>query len=360
MLASIWKKVCVVASLALASTGAFAADPTSISPTGTVGLGTWSTQAEYKEIKVAGADGKVIYEAAAPKDMKDWATENGKWAVKDGAITQTGEENPALVLLDKEIPAEYVLTLKARKTGGSEGFLILFKAKSFGDRAWWNIGGWGNTQHALEGAGFTPDATKQEGTVDDNKWYDLKLEVKADVTRCSIDGKVIHEIKAMKNTVGVGSWNTQVEYKDIEVVGADGKSVFKSGEIKDMTGWKTFGGDWAAQGGVLAQTGGASPAALLLDKEIPADCTMTLKARKTGGEEGFLILFKAKGIAERIWWNVAGWGNTKSALEGQGVPGDDQEIKVENNKWYDLKVELKGKQIRCSMDGKVIHDVTQE
>ncbi|HBF32975.1 TPA: hypothetical protein DDW35_00290, partial [Candidatus Sumerlaeota bacterium] len=94
MLSSIWKKVCVVASLALASTGAFAADPAAVGPTGSVGLGTWSTQVEYKDIKVTGTDGKAIYETGVLKDMKEWATENGEWKVKDGVIVQSGEDTP--------------------------------------------------------------------------------------------------------------------------------------------------------------------------------------------------------------------------------------------------------------------------
>ncbi|HBF35217.1 TPA: hypothetical protein DDW35_11720, partial [Candidatus Sumerlaeota bacterium] len=316
---------------------------------------------EYKDIKVTGTDGKAIYETGVLKDMKEWATENGEWKVKDGVIVQSGEDTPALAILDKNIPAEYVLTLKARKTGGAEGFLILFNAKNFSDRAWWNIAGWGNTQHALDGSGFSVDDTKKEGTVEDNKWYDIKIEVKPNLTRCSLDGKVIHEIKA-QSTVGVGSWSTQVEYKDIEVMGADGKSLFKSGEIKDVTNWKITGGEWKAKDGALVQTGSDNPAVALLDKEISADCTLTLKARKTGGDEGFLILFKAKNATDRIWWNLGGWGNTQTGLEGLGFSVDDtkQDVTIDTDKWYNIKVELKGKHISCSLDGKVIHDVTQK
>ena len=48
---------------------------------------------------------------------------------------------------------DYTYTLKARKLGGAEGFLILFHVKDEEAKAWWNIGGWGNTRHALEMGG---------------------------------------------------------------------------------------------------------------------------------------------------------------------------------------------------------------
>ena len=63
---------------------------------------------------------------------------------------------------------------------------------------------------------------------------------------------------------------------------------------------------------------------VLLDKDIEGDCTLTLKARKTGGDEGFLILFQANGTSDKHWWNIGGWGNTQSGLEGSDLSSDDK------------------------------------
>jgi hypothetical protein len=54
---------------------------------------------------------------------------------------------------------------QARKLSGSEGFLIVFGRKDR-DRYWWNLGGWGNSQHAIEfnqapSAGLPADASKR-------------------------------------------------------------------------------------------------------------------------------------------------------------------------------------------------------
>ena len=81
-----------------------------------------------------------------------------------------------------------------------------------------------------------------------------------------------------------------------------------------------------------------------------------MKARKLGGAEGFLVLFHVNDENEKTWWNVGGWGNTQNGIEiGEVVtqsPGS-----VENDRWYDLRVEVAGSTIKCYLDGKLIHDV---
>jgi alpha-L-arabinofuranosidase len=85
---------------------------------------------------------------------------------------------------------------------------------------------------------------------------------------------------------------------------------------------------------------------------------VSLKARKLQGAEGFLVAFGRKG-QDKYWWNVGGWGNTEHAIEfnqnpvGPRVPG-----KIETNRWYALRVEVRGRNIRCFLDGQLVHDET--
>src|SRR5450759_549115 len=89
-----------------------------------------------------------------------------------------------------------------------------------------------------------------------------------------------------------------------------------------------------------------------------SDYTLTLKARKFSGGEGFLIAFGRKG-GDRYWWNLGGWGNTQDAIEfNQNVVGSQVTGTIETNRWYDIKIELAGSRIKCSLDGKLIHDET--
>ena len=199
MKVSIWKKVCAVSAFALLVASSYAAELKNVGSNGSIGVGTYSTQAEYKDVKVVGADGKVVYESGELKDTKGWVTEEGEWKVKEGALAQTGspEGNISQAVLDKAMPAEYTLTLKARKTGGDEGFLILFRAKGFpdGERCCWNLGGWGNTQTSLDGAEYViDDLKKDEKEIETNKWYNIKIEVTAKGVRCSLNDRLIYNV----------------------------------------------------------------------------------------------------------------------------------------------------------------------
>jgi hypothetical protein len=56
-------------------------------------------------------------------------------------------------------------------------------------------------------------------------------------------------------------------------------------------------------------------------------------------------------------WNLGGWGNTRHGLEMNGVSGNDVSGKIETGRWYDIRVELRGRNIKCYLDGQLIHDV---
>lgn len=157
-----------------------------------------------------------------------------------------------------------------------------------------------------------------------------------------------------KGRAGVGTWLTQAEYKDIVV--KDGSRVlFQSG--KGMEGWDRRTGDWSADNGVLKQSGNGEGSILLAGDPSWTDYTISLKARKTGGSEGFLVLFRSANEKEYSWWNIGGWGNTSHALEIRGTEYHHVPGKIENNRWYDIRVELKGPEISCYLDNKLVHKI---
>lgn len=162
---------------------------------------------------------------------------------------------------------------------------------------------------------------------------------------------------AKRGMIGVATWSTQAEFKDVKVVGKDGTVLFQSDFSKDMTGWRTRGGTWKAKDGVLRQTGGGEGVRALAGDATWNDYTLTLKARKLGGAEGFLILFQNANADEKHWWNIGGWGNVRHALECSGLPDASVNGQIETGRWYDIKVELNGSSVKCYLDGKLVHDV---
>ena len=113
---------------------------------GAIGVGTWATQAEFKDIKVTQGD-KVLFQSDFSAGLKGLADSARKWQVKDGALQQTEIKDDVRAIAGDKSWKDYTLTLKARKLGGAEGFLILFNVQDDHAKSWWNIGGWGNVRH---------------------------------------------------------------------------------------------------------------------------------------------------------------------------------------------------------------------
>jgi alpha-L-arabinofuranosidase len=164
--------------------------------------------------------------------------------------------------------------------------------------------------------------------------------------------------------IGVGAWHTQVEYKDIVVTGPDGHQLLKPDLSSDASAWKTSGGNWEVQDQMLKPSSDGETWAIAGDPTW-TDYTIKLKARKTGGAEGFLILWHAKDLENYHWWNVGGWGNTKTQCEA-GVEnqrtqyGPSARFTVKTDQWYDLRLEVNGDRVRGYADDKLITDATDD
>ena len=155
--------------------------------------------------------------------------------------------------------------------------------------------------------------------------------------------------------IGVGTWRTQAEFKDIKVT-RDGQTLLASDFSKGMEGWKKIGGEWSVVDGALRQSAmGDGLRALAGDKKW-SNYTYSLKARKISGDEGFLIPFAIQNEDSRVWWNLGGWSNTRHALETEGGASAEAPGKIETGRWYDIRIEIKGSNIKCYLDDKLIHD----
>jgi alpha-L-arabinofuranosidase len=170
--------------------------------------------------------------------------------------------------------------------------------------------------------------------------------------------------KGGRGAIGVGSWFTQAEYKDIKVTGADGKTLFERATFADTKGWKLRHGQWKVEDGALRQTKEAEDCRATAGDPSWTDYTYSVKARKIAGAEGFLIMFRVENDNNWIWWNLGGWGNRHSALErcsgGKGPLGAEAPVKIETGRWYDVRIEVKGKNIKCFLDNKLITEATDE
>ena len=165
---------------------------------GGVGVGTWATQAEFKDLKVTAGE-KTLFASDFTGGINGLGRLDGAWAAQDGAIRQTGDAEGAFAVAgaDGKWAGDYVFSLKARKLGGKEGFLVVFHHAASDTFAMWNIGGWGNKRHQVEviDAGAKSQiGSPVEGAVEPNRWYDVRVETKGEQIRCFLDGKLVHDV----------------------------------------------------------------------------------------------------------------------------------------------------------------------
>ncbi|MFO1497528.1 MAG: glycoside hydrolase family 127 protein [Verrucomicrobiota bacterium] len=164
------------------------------------------------------------------------------------------------------------------------------------------------------------------------------------------------EERPKNGAVGVGTWLTQAEFKDLRVT-KNGQTLYAGDFSNGTQGWRLHGGDWKAENGVLRQTSTADNIRAVVGDKSWTDYAYSLKARKLSGAEGFLILFRVQDESAKSWWNLGGWGNQRHAVELGGVVGNEVPGEIETGRWYDIRIELKGDNIRCYLDDELIHDI---
>lgn len=185
----------------LPNTVSFTPVPKPIKPV-SIFLGTWNTQAQFDDVKLQRGTTTLLnesFENGAP----NWMGESGTWNLANGTYSQSADTQPALAKITGVQVAptngqlSYAYSLRARKTGGEEGFLIGFGATDATNYYWWNLGGWRNTQHAIEKNSNGTSSiigTPVPGQVETNRWYDIKIVVIGSRIQCFLDGKLIHDI----------------------------------------------------------------------------------------------------------------------------------------------------------------------
>ena len=156
-------------------------------------------------------------------------------------------------------------------------------------------------------------------------------------------------ITPKKSRVGYATWATQASYTHCDPLPKTGKPEF-------------IVGDWQVNAeGILQQTGNKEAALAMCNSVIDSDhYTVTCRARKDGGAEGFIIVFNYVDDKNYCWVNFGGWGNTQHGIE-QVVGGGKMQTatkrgRVEQGRWYDVKLTVAGDSVKAWLDGDLVFD----
>ena len=163
--------------------------------------------------------------------------------------------------------------------------------------------------------------------------------------------------------IGLGSWSTSVQYTNI-VVTSNGVTLYQSDFVNQGTnGWRVHSGTWSTNAGLYQQTSTSTDCRSNTGDTNWANYTITLRARKVSGSEGFLILFNWTDDNNWTWLNIGGWGNTLDGIE-QNVNGSKTILGTRNSdniatgQWYDISIVLNGSSMQCYLNGTNIQNVT--
>ncbi|MFD4692845.1 alpha-L-arabinofuranosidase C-terminal domain-containing protein [Streptomyces sp. NPDC058463] len=159
--------------------------------------------------------------------------------------------------------------------------------------------------------------------------------------------------------VGLSTWATSAAYDDVEVTGEDGTRLLSDDFSAGDAEWtKAAGrGAWAVQDGAYVQSDESAENTLVTAGDTGwQNYDLRVRATKKAGKEGFLVAFGVKDTGNKYWWNLGGWGNTRSAVE-KTVDGANQTMtedstKIETGRAYDLRIQVRDRQVTLFLDGK--------
>lgn len=168
-----------------------------------VGLATWGTDASYRNAELF-IDGKLVNIS----DYAKWNKVAGNWIVSDSEIMQTGNTQPAMIVCPEMIEGDrYTFKVQAKKNSGAEGFMAMVGYKNPDNYQWFNVGGWSNSQNNIEqsiGGNRVPLCRGERFSVENGRWYDLKVDVDGDSVSCYLDGKLNLSCKTLKGSAYEG------------------------------------------------------------------------------------------------------------------------------------------------------------
>jgi alpha-L-arabinofuranosidase len=313
-------------------------------------------RAQYPEIQFV-ADGWADFGAQQPDLVDDHYYDSPEWFMRHaGQYDKTSRTGP------KVFVGEYAVTKRCGKGNlrgaiGEAAFMTGLERNSDVVR----MASYAPLLVNLNHRAWNPDLIN----FDSSKWYGLPsyyvqqlfADNRGDVSLPTAVQSPTITPDAAGGRIGVGTWRTAAEFKDIQVTAADGTVLFKSDFSKDTQGWSLLGeGEWKAESGALQQTSEHEFVRAVAGDKSWKDYTLTLKARKLSGAEGFLILFHINDNEDRTWWNIGGWGNTQDGIEGEENV-DSKPSHIETDRWYDIRLTVAGTKVKCWLDGKLIHEV---
>ncbi|TWU37438.1 alpha-L-arabinofuranosidase C-terminal domain-containing protein [Novipirellula artificiosorum] len=173
---------------------------------------------------------------AAASQVAGVGQASAAWSFDGDVLRQSNASRPDLTHVFGDPAWKNIdYSLQARKIRGSEGFLILFGDNGMTGQLWLNLGGWKNVRHGIEdmrGGRKRAVGGREDGSIDVGRWYDIRVRTEGRRIQAWLDGRKLFDgtapgAMAIAGRVGVGTWNTAAEFRNIQVKDLAGEILFE-------------------------------------------------------------------------------------------------------------------------------------
>ena len=267
----------------------------------------------------------------------------GNWRLEDGQVLQKSQAADVRLTFGDAKWRDYEFTLEAQKTGGAEGFLVLFRVKNQREFYWFNLGGWQNKNHGLErglndGNRWRTIGKMTPGSIDAGKWYKIRVRCEGPHLQLWLDDRQLLDFKDdekghLAGKVGIGTWSTQARFRNLKVTSLDGKVLFQGlPEVQAQTG---VAPNW--------QLYGSGKASLVSDGALNGDNCQLIEADsvETGVAQTPLCVRKDDALSGLLWAR----GSAPDGLVVRLLDGDkklaEQTLPAPGEQWKELPLQLK-------------------
>lgn len=266
------------------------------------------------------------------------------WSKGDNLIAQQGMSADVRLTFGSRDWTDYEFSVEARKTGGNEGFLVLMRSENNKKFYWANIGGWGNKGHALErGIGgdqrWDTVTRRRDGEIEENRWYRIRARSEGDKIQCWLDDELIIDYTddgkgPAHGMAGVGTWNTQAQFRNFKVTSLDGKVLHEGLPAIPATGQAAVP-SWRSAGSARVSTETDNP----LNGKI-------CKLIETKGEPAALVqqpmnIKAGETYCGSLWVRGEATGILRVQLKDGDKVLAEQSLSQPTAEWKEMPLELK-------------------
>jgi alpha-N-arabinofuranosidase len=264
----------------------------------------------------------------------------GLWRIEDGQIVQAGMGTDQRLIFGDSFWTDYEYTLEAQKTGGSEGFLVLFRVADANRFYWYNLGGWGNQWHQLEkafGSQRNPVGPQVRDRIETDKWYRIRVRCEGNRSQVWLNDKQVLDYTDARSPhlagrVGVGTWSTQAKFRNLKVAALDGKVLFEGlppapQQVFEARHWSMFG-----------------PGKVSVESREPLNSNACVRIVAETGETGLVqnefCIRTGETYEGSLWARGSAAGLTVRLLSGKQTIAE-QKLDAPGSDWREFKFELR-------------------